>query len=51
MKNMEEEIFIDNVFGPKSSLPRKEWEDNVLATVDWIFDFKKVRQAVFTKAE
>jgi hypothetical protein len=37
-KDFADDLFLENVFGPKSYLQRVEWEKNVLTGVSWLFD-------------
>ena len=37
-KDFADDLFLENVFGPKSYLQRIEWEKNVLTGVSWLFD-------------
>ena len=46
-KDFAEDLFLENVFGPKSYLPRAEWEKNVLTGVVWLFDATQFRKEVY----
>ena len=47
-KDFADDLFLENVFGPKSYLPRIEWENNVLTGVSWLFDATKFRKEVYS---
>lgn len=46
-KDFADDLFLENVFGPKSYLQRVEWERNVLTGVSWLFDATLFRQEVY----
>ena len=46
-KDFADDLFLENVFGPKSYLQRVEWEKNVLTGVIWLFDATQFRKEVY----
>ena len=50
-ENLAEDEFLEHVFGNHSNITRKEWEENVLRKVKWIFDSNALRQHIYTRVE
>jgi hypothetical protein len=46
-----EDLFLEPVFGPESTLDRPLWEKNTLMQASWILDSNNVRKKVFAYIE
>lgn len=50
-EHLKEDLFLEPVFGPESTLDRPVWEKNTLMQASWILDSNKVRKRVFDYIE
>ena len=45
------ELFLEDVFGPRSRMPSEEWCQAVAKAANWVFDPTKMREKIADAAE
>ena len=51
VQNIREQEFLENLFGYRSRLDNKEWQERLVSKVDWVLKPEKLRAMILEIAE